>query len=350
MRKLALLRRIDALTPIPDADRIETAHFGGWTVVVQKGLHKEGDNVIYIEVDSLLPIENPIFASLAERGVRVVEGVSYHRLRTIRLKKQISQGFVLPLRETNLTVNEDPEYDYAGDLGIIKWDPEVHQPSARLAGNALRPFPSFMIPKTDQERIQNVPHMVKDDHSYEVSMKLDGSSMTVYRNDKDDHVFGVCSRNNQLKHEDPANAENGFVQTALKLDLQTKLDKYGRNIALQGELLGPGVQGNKEKLTEFEYFVFDVWDIDNQRYLLPAERRKVVAELGLKHVPVLDDNLVLSSKFKDVADVLAYAEGPSLVNKCREGVVFKRNEYDEYNNVTSFKAISNQFLLKNGDD
>lgn len=114
--------------------------------------------------------------------------------------------------------------------------------------------------------------------------------------------------------------------------------------------MGPGIQGNKEGLSNYEYHIYDVWDIDQQRYLLPVERRKLVSDLGLKHVPVLDENVVLSSKFKDVQDVLKFAEGPSLVNKCREGVVFKSNVYSEHNKVTSFKAISNLFLLNNGDD
>jgi len=352
MRLLASLRQIDSLTPIEKADRIETAWFGGWSVVVQKGLHKQGDTVVYIEVDSCLPVDNPLFASLAERGTREIEGVKYHRLKTIKLKKQISQGFVLPVRETDIDPSDEAMHgiDLAEHFGIIKWDPEVHQPNARLAGNALRGFPTHIIPKTDQERIQNMPWIIGSDESFEASIKLDGSSMTVYHCTTDTHVYGVCSRNNQLKIDDPINAENAFVKTAETLDLQRILAELGRNIALQGELIGMGIQGNKEGLSNYEYHIYDVWDIDQQRYLLPVERRKLVSDLGLKHVPVLDENVVLSSKFKDVRDVLKYAEGPSLVNKCREGVVFKSNSYSERNKVTSFKAISNQFLLDNGDD
>ena len=353
MRKLATIRIVDNLTPIPNADRIETAWFGGWTVIVQKGLHEIGKKVMYIEVDSCLPIDHPAFSSLAERGVKEIEGKKYHRLKTIKMKGQISQGFVLPLNViSDVEISDDADKDYSEELGIIKWDPELYSPTACLAGNALRSFPSYLVPKTDEERIQNIPWMLNSDLSFEETLKMDGSSFTAYYCSNDEHPFGICSRNLQLKHEDEQNQDNVFVKIAAKYDIKNKLMACGRNLAIQGEVMGPGIQGNKEKFTELDLFIFNVFDIDNQRELLPAERRKVVADLGLKHVPVLSENVVLSTTFANMEEILAHADGPSLVSNLREGVVFKCNSYDTINGreVVSFKAISNKFLLKNGDD
>lgn len=352
MRKLATIRTIDNLTPIPNADRIETAWFGGWTVIVQKGLHEIGKQVVYIEVDSCLPIDNPIFASLAERGMKEIEGKKYHRLKTIKMKGQVSQGFVLPLDISGIDLTTiDEEKDYAEFLGIIKWDPELYSPSTVLAGNALRSFPSYMVPKTDEERVQNIPWVLNSTLSFEETLKLDGSSFTAYYNAKDEHPFGVCSRNLQLKHEDEANAENAFIKIAKKFNIQEKLANCGMNVAIQGEAMGPGIQGNKEKLSELDLYVFNVYDIDNQREMLPTERRKFVEQLGLKHVPVLNENIIPSQSFSSMADILQYADGPSMNNNLREGIVFKCNQYDpNTKEVPSFKVISNKFLLKNGDD
>ncbi len=352
MRKLATIRTIDNLTPIPNADRIETAWFGGWTVIVQKGLHEIGKKVVYIEVDSCLPTINPIFASLAERGEREIEGKRYHRLKTLKMKGQISQGFVLPLNATDLDEQTlDVEVDYAEHFGIIKWDPELYSPSTVLAGNALRLFPTKFIPKTDETRVQNMPWIVESHLSYEETLKLDGSSFTAYYNSNDEHVFGVCSRNLQLKLDDEANAGNAFVRIAKSLNIQEKLTNCGMNVAIQGEAIGPGIQGNKEKLPELALYVFNVFDIDQQREMLPIERRQFVEKLGLSHVPVINENVIPSQSFPTMAAILEHADGPSMNNNLREGVVFKCNSYlPDSNEVLSFKAISNKFLLKNGDD
>jgi RNA ligase (TIGR02306 family) len=177
------------------------------------------------------------------------------------------------------------------------------------------------------------------DHAWECSLKLDGSSMTVYLNDDN---FGVCSRNLDLTETD----DNAFWQVARKLKLEENMRTLGRNVAVQGELMGPGVQGNREQFKELRFFVFDVWDIDRQEYLHAYDRWNVVTELGLEHVPVYE-NVKLG--FDDAEGFLQYAEyghdGKSINHPEREGLVFK--SLDDPN--VSFKAISNAFLLKGGD-
>jgi RNA ligase (TIGR02306 family) len=349
MGKLATLRVIRQIDAIPEADLIVTAWVDGWSLVVKKDEFQVGDVALYIEVDNLVPLSNPVFAFLEPRGSRTLEGVLYHRLKSIRLKKQLSQGLLIPLEpfeKQGLTFQpHDFDKCYAEELGIIRWDPEVHQPGgAKLAGNALRTFPDKFISKSSQERLQNQTKLLYEDGTFETTVKMEGSSMTVYYNVTDEHYYGVCSRNNQLKLDDPINTDNAFVKTALQYDLHTKLTQLGMNIALQGELMGPGIQGNIENFATNRFFVYDIWDINNQRYFLPKDRRELVAQLGLEHVPVLDEEFVI--KGKDLQDMLLYAEGPSLHASQREGVVLKSNTYNCWNSVTSAKIISNRYLLK----
>ena len=167
--------------------------------------------------------------------------------------------------------------------------------------------------------------------------KLDGSSMTVYR--IDDYV-GVCSRNLDLKR----NPDNSLWRAALKYDLEEKMKIAGGNLAVQGELIGNGIQGNKYKMRDQDFYVYDIYDIDAGRYYTPAERKAFVEVFGLKHCPVLhrDTELLIS-----VDSLLALAEGKSVMGTVgceREGLVYKCNQKQ-----VSFKAISNKFLLKGGE-
>ena len=148
-------------------------------------------------------------------------------------------------------------------------------------------------------------------------------------------MFGVCSRNLELKPSE----SNAFWQVATKYLLEHTLPSKG-NYAIQGELIGPGIQGNQEKLEELDLYVFDVFDIDAQTYLSAVDRYEFVDALNLKHVPVVR---VSSEAPESLDEVLKMAEGPSLNPKAnREGLVFKSTR----NPQLSFKAISNSWLLK----
>lgn len=350
MAKLATLRTIRAIEPIQGADRIVRAWVDGWACIVKVGEFEVGDVGLYMEVDTALPVDNPIFAFLAARKVRELEGGNYHVLKTLKLKGVLSQGLLLPLEPfeaQGLTFYPDDfDHDYGEELKLLRYDPEIHggNGGAKLAGNALRRFPGF-IPKTDQIRLQNNLSVLNDTRTYESTIKLEGSSCTVYYNANDQHDYGVCSRSLQLKHDDPINIDNAFVSTALKYNLETKLRAYNKNIAIQMELIGPKIQGNIEKLSEYKLFVYDVFDIDKQVYLPPLHRHNLVKYLELDHVPILSYNIVPS--YFDLQSALDYAEGPSLVCDCREGVVLKCNEPDAYGTINSFKIISNAYLLKN---
>lgn len=380
-RKLATIRRIADIQPIEGADAIVVATVDGWKVVVKKDEFTVGDLAIYFEIDSWVPHELAPFLSKGH-DPREYNGVKGERLRTIKLRGQISQGLLLKVEET---VRELPQqfiqylpggYVQFGDLepirlfevdtdlteilGVQKWEATL---PAQLQGQAKGTFPTSLIPKTDQERIQNCfgdiqkrarrfatekvwnaetqtleehPVVVPADFqepTYEVTMKLDGSSCTIFRWEGE---LRVASRNLELKINEE-NADNTFVAMALK-NGGSVIDGF----AFQGELMGPGVQGNREGFKEHRFFVFDIFDIQNHKYLNPQHRRRWCQELGLDHVPVLGTDWTAP---ESVDAGLALAEGPSINHKTREGLVWKCNEDPDF----SFKTISNTFLLKGGD-
>lgn len=378
MRKLATIQRITGIHPIPGADKIVRADVLGWSVVVGKDEFKEGDFAVYFEIDSWLDATNPAFKSFEERFIAwgTKRGM---RLKTIKLRKQISQGLLMPWDKfpalSALLVKEGA--DVTETLGIEKWE-ALEEANANNGSQAA--FPSFIF-KTDQERVQNLGSQLPQhmEETFEVSIKLDGSSMTVYhlndgsayfddhyakrtknkkltwwqrlkrwlgRDSKPAHIQGVCSRNCELDKD----GDSLFAKVARDAGIFEALENLDLNYALQGELVAPSIQGNHEQVQKPEFYVFDVFDIDNQCYLLPAAAQELVEGLlGLNYVRVIDIAKSLTHFVTDmdntraaVENILAYAEGPGMnADVKREGLVFKSNQ-----TPFSFKAISNSYLLK----
>lgn len=342
MRKMATVQKIAEIKAIPKADRICAYRVGGWWVVDSVGKYNVGDLVVYCEVDSWIPNSIAPFLSKGQEP-RVYNGVKGERLRTVKLRGQLSQGLLLPMSvlegEDSMDVSAyAPGDDCAEYLRIQKWEAPI---PAQLAGDAVGLFPSF-VRKTDQERVQNLTeefaHWQTNASTWEVTEKLDGSSMTVFVNGDE---FGVCSRNLWLKDSDT----NSFWVVAKREQLIEKIRSTGRNYAFQGELCGEGIQKNPYGIRGQQFFLYDIFDIDRGEYLSPNERQVICRDLNIEHIPVI----VMAASvgvFSDVAEVLTFAEGPSVFNAktAREGLVFKCNEFRE-----SFKAISNVFLLNGGD-
>ena len=336
MRKMARVVRIEEVRPIPDADKISAYRVGGWWVVDQVGRYQVNDLAVYCEVDSWIPNQLAPFLSRGQEP-REFSGVKGERLRTVKLKGQVSQGLLLPRHVALDKLGEIAcGMDVTELLGIQKYEPPI---PAQLAGEVRGVFPGFM-PKTDQERIQNLTpefaEWCQDGSLWEVTEKLDGSSMTVYAFEDDE---GVCSRNLNLRESDA----NTLWRVARANDLIAKIRSTNRNLALQGELIGEGIQGNPYRLRGQEFYVFDIYDIDHQCYLASSERLALCKNLGIPHVPVMTYNLSLEGYTLDL--LLEFADGRSYLNDnaAREGQVFKRLD-----GSTSFKVISNRFLLKTG--
>jgi RNA ligase (TIGR02306 family) len=343
-RAMATIRKIDEIRKHPNADALDLATIDGWQCVVKRGDFKTGDIVVFCEIDSWVPYSIASFLSKGKEP-KVYEGVAGERLRSIKLRGELSQGLVLPLTVLTQVAMNDWEStesfvgtDVSELLNIKKWEKPI---SSQLVGIARGNFPSFLR-KTDQERIQNqfkriTPEQFKD--VYEVTLKIDGSSCTFYHNNGE---VGVCSRNLELK-TDESNADNMYLKMFNDLGLQDKLQNLGLNIAVQGELWGSGINGNWENISGTRFSVFDIFDINKQCYMNAMDRRDITEVLGLQHVPVIECTTL--EKFHSVADFLAYADRPSIYNKVAEGVVFKSLSNPDF----SFKAINNKFLLNGGE-
>lgn len=337
-RKLATIRVIDDLQPIEGADLIEKAVVGGWNVVVKRGELKVGDLCVYCEIDSFLGDGNPAWQFLVDKQPKMFNGKKGHKLRSIKLRGVISQGFVMPLSALPQVTDTTVGTDVTEVLCIEKWEAQL---AASLVGQAEGLFPSWGK-KTDAERVQNLSGYFESwqDKEFEVTIKLDGSSMSVGVSPQDEFV--ICSRNLALKLNQLGNT---FVDVAIKNNLEEKIRSLGRPIMISGELIGPGIQKNPEMLSTHDFYVFNIWDPLTMTYIPASERIKICKDLGLNHTPILKDSVLLKDLgIYSISDILKYADGPSLNAKMREGVVFK-----SVDGQNMFKAISNKWLLKNED-
>ena len=367
MRKLASIQRIIDITPIEKADNIECVTVKGWQLVAKKGEFQVNDLCVYFEIDSFLP-DKPEFAFL--KDIKTHQGKQGYRLRTVKLRGQISQGLALPLSTFSLSGNEDD--DVTEKLGVFKYDNSTidNKPGIR-AGNPAGRFPSF-IPKTDQERIQNlISYFAKNkDVAYEETLKLDGSSCTMYKIEAKPSLwdrffnlfgkklksyhFGVCSRNLEIKPSSKRAAafvntdgksslheESNFWQVADHYDIENRLPV---GFAVQGELIGPKIQNNHEKVTEIDFYIFDIYSIKESRYLTPFERACFCADYlsNCKHVPIVNTNVKIFEECPTLQDLLARVKGQSI----NPGTISEGRVYKALDGSHSFKCINNDYLLK----
>lgn len=331
MRKLATIRKIKELKPIKNADRIEIAVIDGWESVVKKGEFKIGDEVIYIEIDSFIP---HTLAPFLSKGITPMEykGITGRPLKTIKLRGKISQGLILANCFTDCKLYDD----VTDRLGIVKWEKPIPD---ELKGKIRGYMPSF-VPRTKQERCQNLIKEIQESFNnkelFEVTEKIDGESMTVYNNNDD---LSICSKQLSMK----LTSNNIFVKVSNQINILSCLKKLNKNIAIQGELFGEGIRGNKQKIKGNNFAIFNIWDIDKQRYYLPKERAKLYSsllQLGYTgtHVKLVTVSCLPTS---DISLLLKLAEGKNDAELEREGLVYKSMVRN-----FSFKIISNKYLLK----
>lgn len=346
MRKMATVQRVVDVRPISDADAIEVVQVLGWEVVTQKGEYSVGDTVVYVEPDSWIPHE--VFPHLSKgKEPREYQGVKGEKLRTIRLRGQYSQGLILSMEAIPGGIYEIGQ-DVSELLNIVKYEPPI---PAQLAGLIRGVFPSGGK-QTEQDRIQNVHQRLLDcellQEDWWVEEKIHGTSMSVLYIENSIHV---CSRNLSVKLEDE---NNSMVKVAKDIGIISALEEYCQKhqiqLQLSGELAGDGINKNQLKINGHKWFIFDIYDIDNRKWL-PADQREVVIEdlkqLGAKIdiVPVVG---CIDLRAQSVQDILEMAEGKSLINPKveREGLVFKLVSDGD----VSFKSISRKWLLKGHDE
>lgn len=368
-RKLATIREVSGVTPIEGADFIVSYQIDGWNVIDKKDVYSVGDKVIYLEVDSFVPHDLAPFLAQGKEPDEF-NGVKGKRLRTKKMKGVISQGLLLPLTvmgneyyidrsSKNLPncwvkkvndvfcgANDKVDSNVTQYLGIQKWEAPENK---FVVGNQKGNFPYF-IPKTDQDRVQNISKSLFSRTAiepvrFQITEKLHGSSMTIYVKDGE---FGVCSRNFEIKQEDDSSFMRCVNAHKLKEKLFSYYEKYGENIAVQGELCGTGINGNQYNINGYKFFVFDVYSIKNKEYFLTLNTEMWCEEFSFDHVPILGYEILQQGfdmqQIQDwVKDQINAADGESTLNKSkREGFVYK-----DMNSDFSFKVISNAWLLKN---
>ena len=381
-RKMASVQEIASLSPIENSDFLEVAMMKdlGWKVVVKKGEFKVGDKVVYLEIDSAIDVNDlpDELKFLQDKGVRKIYtgktpessafSGEYVRIKTIKLRGQISQGLIIP-STTDAEVGTDLTETFKVEVWdrLLEWYNDRSQTGPRASYHPRTNFPTD-VPKTDEERIQNCfVDLVKDqanvDGMWEATIKNDGSSCTLFFRpktwkDNEGGIMQIASRRFLIK--DDGNSDDWFA--AFKKmgwdDLKYKLDSlYGiglvrkadgveefpacHELAIQGEMIGPKFNGNRDKNNESHFKVFRIFDITDQKFVTPEIRYAICGYLGLEHVKVLE-TAQFFHRFKNVDDFLAYADGPSENGNAREGVVFKRVD----DGSVSFKSVSNKYLLK----
>lgn len=379
MRKLAHVEKIEKLTPIDGADKIEVAHVLGWECVVKKNAFKEGDIIIYVEVDSIMP-EKPEFEFLRNRKFRI---------KTIKLRGQISQGLILPLNVMQGKTNIIPDIglDVTELLGVKKYlspseikEQERVERKIRNDKNKLRKFMMryswfrrlfspykqkrdfpYWVSKSDEERIQNIPHVLeqfKDKQVY-ITEKIDYQSVTftgklvprfngwLGKFFPKKYQFVVCSRNMTTNDKNSL-----YWKIAKKYNIKEIL-KENPNLTIQGEQGDTKVQGNKYGIKEPTMWVFNIIDHEKNYHYNMMEIHKFCTEYNLQHVPILylndktfSINRSLNYFGTTVQELVEFSKGKSAINLNipREGIVVRCVENG--NKILSFKVINPNFLLK----
>lgn len=360
-RKLVTLKTIDSITPIPDADKIECAHIGGWNAVVAKGEFYEGQQVFYFETDSMLPLDKKPFEFLRSRGVKEQDGKEYHRLKAMKLRGVVSDGLLLPFTIIwDFIADPDHQLDVlnqiqedGGDFselfGVIKYEDPI---LAKLGGKMTH-FPDW-IKRTDEERIQNLPNLISHIANtntfsdWYATEKIDGTSCTIWCriNDRGEYEYGVCSRNYGLEEEE----DNTYWQIAqtpiiayfedtyspleylkLKCLESARAQTWGTNTptyVLQGEIFGEGIQGNPLRIKGQQIRFFNL--LENGKFVLLETLEDRFPELMTHWVPIHPISLQTTMEGiihqPDGVKTLVTGANP---NAQIEGFVWKNKKTDE---------------------
>lgn len=251
-RALATLERIKAITPIEGADAIESAQVRDWNVVVRKDEFRVDDYVVFFEIDTALPLDDPEFAFLEPRGSRLCEGRKYHILKTARLRGTYSQGLVIPAGHFVNSSDFEDGADLTEHLNLYKWEPDLPTGGQQEGGFLLN-----YARKTDSERVQNLRSKWSEIRgvTWEATEKVDGTSCTVTR-DMDGNLR-VCSRNWEI-----GDGDNIYWRTLREANFNLVYLCQGESF--QAEIVGPGIQGNPLMLPSVRFVVFAF--ITNMQY------------------------------------------------------------------------------------
>ena len=331
MRSLVTIQKVAAIDAIPDSDFLEAARIMGWQCVVKKGEVKVGELGVYFEVDSFLPLE-PRYEFLRASSYRenVDNGIGF-RIRTAKMRGQLSQGLFLPLAQFPELEGCSEGEDVTEKLNVKQW----YIPAIAGTGGTMLGDRPQGVPSSDEVRIQSAQELLEklNGRPYYITTKMDGTSGTVYYIDG---KIGCCSRNKEIQDD----KEALYWMPVYRHDLKDKLPEYGKSIVLIGEICGPGIQKNFLRLPAAEWYVFDVLDWDTHSYFPYDKACEICASLGLSVVPLEERGESFSYSLETLLEK-AKGKYPSGLDK--EGIVVRDAMSPK---AISFKVLNNDFLLK----
>ena len=392
-RELAYIVTIDEIKPIPGYDRVEHARTNGWWVIVKKDQFKIGDLAIYIEVDARVPAEEP-FMFLEKRNFKI---------KTQKMCKVLSQGLLMAPSDFKWVTMEDYNTHeiyisrgvgsnfFVGDpvTDVLKITYADEADNKRKANSVdkyklmaqrkpnifKKPWARWMmkrewgrkimfaffgkkkdkkngwpqeVSKTDEERIQNMPYILEDKTPWIATEKVDGSSATYHirRGKRNKHEFFVCSRN--VVQDTPDRPyyydSNIYWEMEQKYHIKDVLTQMLNDfpaaewITIQGEVFGPSVQKRTYNLKERDFRAFNLIFSSCGR-VGTLVMTQTLKKYGIPCVPVVDENFILPDTVEELLNIAT--DNSAIDGGMREGLIFRSRDGSR-----SFKAVSNEFLLK----
>ena len=326
---LATIEIISAIYPHPNADSLEFVKVLGYNCIVKKSYYQLSEKVILIQPDTVLPDDD---------WTKLYKQYSPNRVRAIKLRGAYSFGIVEKL---SLLSGEGSHYnigqEVSGELGITKYAPML--PEDIQALGLLPPW----IKTTDEERYQNINLENLYGQLVDVTLKLDGASVSYYYKDG---ALGVLGRNYEIKPDSHNRYTYPLVQHNIFEKLTTYCQKYKVNLALRGELYGKGIQTAKHNYhsqIDKNVAFYNTYLIDDKEYATPDHPHyftKVCEELDLPTVPILESCVPLTPELIQKYD----EQLTQVMGHPFEGIVIKG--VDDNNRYFSFKVINKYYDSK----
>lgn len=338
--KLATIEKITNLTPVPNADSLSKAQVLGFQSVVKKDEFSTGELAVFIMPDTIMP---------ADERWAFLEKYDW-RVKLMKLRGVYSQGLIFPISKFP---NIDPNKAVVGqdvtlEVGVTKYN----KPAPKDL-NAKGAFPGWLR-KTDEPNLLGVPHWIEQYKGKDVviTLKMDGQSGTFFF---DKGEFGVCSRNLELK-----DGNNTFWNMAREYQIAPKLTRFANllklgnklpelpRVAIQAEVYGPGIQGNKMGAPNNAISVFNLYNGDDMEYCHYPWLKTVCEEYQLPAAEVIYEGVFDFSleQLQELANKQVYSNGAPA-----EGIVIRpvMEERTPEGERLSAKVISEKYMAKHGE-
>lgn len=412
-RELAYVVSIDAIKPIPGRDKVECAHVGGWTIMVRKDQFKPGDLGIYFEIDSKVPATEP-FEFLASKSYKIkTQKYALKDENGNKIGQFWSQGLLMSAEDFGGICYQDGDgqmylhfgvdsyfkenYDYkVGDfltekLGVTYYDPIDNKRKSNgidkykkmasrhpklfqnpiikwiykrnwgkkllfifFGGKKTSSWPAW-VQKTDEERIENLPHWLEDKCTWVATEKVDGTSTTFTLRRKkypwEKHDYRVCSRN--VCFDRPG--RNCYYDTNVYLEMSEKYhmediltdilenDSTLDFVTIQAETYGASIQKRDYSMKDHDMAVFNLifgFKDGSKIRFNPMEMTGKLREYNIPCVPIINTAYILPDTIEELREYVD-SEPSAIDGQMKEGIVFRSLDGER-----SFKCVSPNFLMK----